>query len=474
MKTNTKIWIVVFIVSLVGGSVTSMYLFSAISLLPSGIEINMTTPAWVCVAFNVVNLVSGNILYFKFLRTRKLNTMLFFATVPLTLVFGALTFILASINNFNNQPFTLVKTVLNISTKNYNNYYWLGVVTLVYLIITFVTLSVLTKPVKKIESVTKRLAYGEVRDKIDIGGNKQFLEIENSLNKINENYKRKDEVIKQTNLEYQKFVPKQLVKFLGKKSVLELEIGSQVKKTATILFCNIRNSSLVTKTLSLEENFNYVNSYLNVVSPIIRKNGGFIDKYLDDGLLSVFISPQSAITCAINLVKAVSQKNIETKDMPSLEIGIGIHTGEVIFGVVGDDVRKAPTLISNSMQVASKLEEINTVFGSIMLLTKQTLNELPTSFKFSYRFIGNINLESDGEMSVFECLDVYQRQKREKLEKYHIEFENGVRAYINGKFEDAKAVFEKVYRAEKDDKVCYTYYNKSSENAGRLPLNLHE
>lgn len=474
MKTNTKVLIVIFIVSLVGGSLTSIYLFSAISLLPSGIEVNMTTPAWVCLGFNIINAISGNILYFKFLKTRKINSMIFFATMPTTLVFGALTFVLASINNYNNQTITFVRTALNISSTNYNNYYWLGVVAIVYLIVFFVTISILTKPVKKIEYITKRLAYGEVNDKIDIGGNKQFLEIGNSLNKINENYKRKDEVIKQTNLEYEKFVPKQLVRFLGKKSVLELEIGSQVKKTATILFCNIRNSNLVTKTLSLEENFNYVNSYLNVVSPIIRKNGGFVDKYLDDGLLSVFVSTQGALNCAINLVKAVNQKNLEIKNMPSLEIGIGIHTGEVIFGVVGDDVRKAPTLISNSMHIMQKIDEVNKALGSCMTLTKQTLNELPTSYKFSYRYIGNINTQNDGEVSLFECLDVYSRQKREKLQKHHIEFENGVRAFVNGKFEDAKAIFEKVYKQEKDDKVCYYYYNKSSENLGRLPINMHE
>ena len=60
------------------------------------------------------------------------------------------------------------------------------------------------------------------------------------------------------------------------------------------------------------------------------------------------------------------------------------------------------------------------------------------------------------------------------LKKFHTEFENGVRDYINGKFDQAKDIFEKVYKKEKDDKICYVYYNKCCESMGNHPLNLHE
>ena len=475
MKTNTKIYIVIFLISLVGGSLTARYLFSAISFSQYGLKFNMNTWAWICVTFNVINLVSWNILYFKFLKTRKFNSMLFFATVPLTLIFGVITYYLASINSYNNQTFTLIRSVLKISNTNYNNYYWLGVITILYLIIIFVTFSLLANPVKKIEKATKRLSFGELKDKITIGGNKQFLEIENSLNKINENYKKKDDFIKQTNLEYEKFVPKQLVKFLGKKNVLELEIGSQVKKTATILFCNLRNSQIISGTLSLEENFNYINSYLNVVSPIIRKNGGFVDRYQEDGIVAVFVSAKNAVLCGIQIVKTINQKNLEEKNLPSLDVGIGIHTDEMIFGVVGDETRKTPTIVSNSANILSKMDEVNKMYGCIMIMSKETLNELPTNFNFMYRYLGNLNIEENSDViSMFECIDVYPRQKREKLNKYRNEFENGVREFINGKFNVAKDIFEKVYTKEKDDKVCYIYYNKCVENMGRRPLNMHE
>ena len=376
MKISTKIFIVIFFITLVGSAVTSSYLFSAVNITANGIFFNMNILSYISLGFSIVNMIIGNILYLKFLRTRKFNTMLFFSTAPIIFSFGVLTFLFATINNYNTKPLNIVKTALNISTANNNNYYWLAVVTIVVFIILFITFLILTRPIKKVEKATKRLSYGETKDNIYIGGNKQFLDIENSLNKINDNYKKKDEVIKKTNMEYEKIIPKQILKFLGKKNAIELEIGSQVKKTATTFFCNIRNSGFINQTLSLEENFNYINSYLNVVSPIIRKNGGFIDKYLDDGILSVFATPQSAIASALTIIKTVNQKNLETKNLPNLDVGIGIHTGEVIFGVVGDDVRKTPTLISNSVNIASKMDEI-----------KKYLDKLPGFIQHFYTII---------------------------------------------------------------------------------------
>lgn len=475
MKTSTKILIALFFITLVGSIITSTYLFSAINITTEGIFFNMSILAYIGLAFSLANMIVGNILYVRFLKTRKFNSMLFFSTAPLMLSFGVLTFLLATINSYNTKPLNIVKTALNISTTNNNNYYWLAVVAIVAMLLLFVNFLFLTRPIKKVEQATKRLSYGETKDNISIGGNRQFLDIEHSLNKINDNYKKKDEVIKRTNMEYEKVIPKQILKFLGKKNVSELEIGTQVKKTATTLFCNIRNSGLINQTLSLEENFNYINSYLNVVSPIIRKNGGFIDKYLDDGITSVFATPQHAIACALTIIKTVNQKNQESKDMPNLEIGIGIHTSEVVFGVIGDEVRKTPTIISNSVNVASKMDDINKVFGSYMIVSKQTLNELPSTYKFLYRYMANLSIVEPKEViEVFECLDVYPKQKRDKLNKYHIEFENGVKAYINGKYEMAKNIFETVYHKEKDDKVCYVYYNKCCENLGNKVLNIHE
>jgi len=462
MRTSTKVLLVLFFITLVGAILTSAFFFSAISINEQGLTFNPTTMSYISIFINGLNFLFGLILYIRFLKSQKITFTLFFSVVPITIFFATAIYFLATINNYENQTVTLVRNVLNIRTTNFNNYLWVIILTVVYLVSVFFAFKFITKPIQKLEQAIERLSDGNVGDKIFLGGGKQFEKIEYGLNKINDNYKRKETIIKETATEYEKYIPKQFVKFLGKNSVLDLVVGTQVKKEVTTLFCDVRNSNQVSTSLSLEENFNYINSYLNVVTPIIKKYNGFIDKYLGDGVLAVFTRSRQAYDCAHAIIKAIKEKNEENVSMPNLEVGVALNTAEVIFGVVGDDTRKSITILSDSLDVTSKINEVNKVFGSMVTFAKSTLNDLSSAVELNYRFIGNIKVGEDF-VSIFESLDTYPRAKREKLLKNKITFEQAVRAYINGKFSQAKNLFEQVYKKEKEDKVCYVFYNKSNE-----------
>ena len=339
------------------------------------------------------------------------------------------TYFMATINNYQNNTVSLVKQVLQINANNYNNYLWIILLTVIYLLLVFLTFKIITKPLKRLEQAIERLSDGNVGDKIIIGGGRQFRKMEFDLNKINDNYRKKETIIKQTNSEYEKYIPKQFIKFLGKNSILDLQVGSQVTKEVTTMFCDIRNSTQVSTTLSLEENFNYINSYLNVVSPIIRKYNGFIDKYLGDGIMAVFTRSRQAYDCAHAIIKAVNEKNSSNISMPNLDVGVSLNTGDVVFGVVGDETRKSVTIISDSVNFTAKIGEVNKVFGSLITFSKSTLNDLSANININYRYVGNLKFDNKEYISIFESLDAYPRIKREKLVKNKVLFEQGVRAY---------------------------------------------
>lgn len=462
MRTSTKVFMALFFITLVGVVLTSSFFFSSVSVNDQGLRVDLNAMTWVSIGIGVLNAIFGSILYFRFLKNQKFSTLLFFSVVPLTVTFATAAYFLATINNYENETVTVVKQVLQINQNNINNYLWIAVLTIVYLVIVFILFKVVTKPLRKLEQAIERLSDGNVGDKIVIGGGKYFQNIEHSLNKINENYRRKETIIKQTNNEYEKFIPKQFIKFLGKSSVLDLVVGTQVKKEVTTLFCDVRNSTQVSTTLSLEENFNYINSYLNTVAPIIRKYNGFIDKYMGDGIMAVFTRSRQAYDCAHAIIRAVNEKNKENISMPNLDVGVSLSTGDVVFGVVGDDARKSITIISDTVNFTAKIGEINKVFGSQITFSKSTLNDLSSNLKLNYRYIGNLQANEKEFVPVFESLDAYSRTKKEKLLKYKVEFEQGVRAYVNGKFTEAAKIFEAVYKKEKEDKVCYVFYNKAA------------
>lgn len=463
MRTSTKVFMVLYFITLVGVVLTSAFFFSGISITEQGLQINLSILGYVSFFIGALNTIFSIILYVRFLKSQKFNTLLFFSVVPLTLLFATASYFLATINNYQNDTVGIVKQVLNINETNINNYLWIIVLTLIYLIAVFITFKIVTKPIKKLEQAIERLSDGNVGDKIIIGGGKQFKSIEYNLNKINEHYKKKDLIIKDTNTEYQKYIPKQFVKFLGKNSILDLQVGTQVTKEVTTLYCDIRNSSYVSTSLSLQENFNYINSYLNTVSPIIKKYNGFIDKYLGDGIMAVFTRSRQALDCAHAIIRAIDEKNLSNVNSPQLEVGVALNTGDVSFGVVGDETRKSVTIISDTVDFTAKIGEVNKVFGSKITFSKATLNDLSANVQLNYRYIGNLEYINHEYISIFESLDCYPRTKKEKLIKYKQQFEQGVRAYVNAKFDLAKKIFEEVYKKEKDDKVCFVFYNKAIE-----------
>lgn len=472
MKKSTKVWLIVFIISFVG----SLLLFSSVSrgiVIGESIYLKFDDMGYVGLVFMAISTVSGSVLYFKFIKSQNFTRMLFFLTVPLTLTFAVAIYLVSDINSFNGTQIDTLRQVLNVTPSNNINYVWAILLTIVYLILLFLTFSYACKPIKKIEKAVSRLSDGEIKDEIQIGGNKQFEGIEHGLNKINDVYKEKENLIKKTNLEYEKYVPKQFLKFLGKNSILELELGNQVQKEVTTMFCDIRNSTATSSTLSLEDNFNYINSYLKVVSPLVRKHGGFVDKYLGDGILAVFMKAENAMECAVQIVKAIEQKNKSSVATPSMDVGISLNTGEVVFGVVGEEERKSPTIISDTVNLASKMENINKFFHTKIIFSKRTLNSLRNEYPLSYRFIGTLTLEDKDYLSMFECLDSYDKKTREKLESVKVTFEQGVRYYNLGKYHNAKENFQLVLKRAREDKVAYMYYNKCEQKiSGENPMRL--
>ncbi|MBP3431827.1 MAG: adenylate/guanylate cyclase domain-containing protein [Clostridia bacterium] len=469
MKTSTKILIVITILLFIPNLFLTKHLLAAVQPTGDGFVFNFTPLAWVALALQILFNVFFNILFFRFLKTQRLTNVIFFSVAPLTLVYGVFMVYIIAVKNLTGVTAESVRATLNITTEaaSNTNYLWAGLATLVYLILLFVIVLFACRPLSRVEAITQKLGDGRMKfDDFKVGGGKQFKEIENSLNKINYNYKEKENKLRQTNLEAQKFIPKQFFKFLGKSSIEELELGNQVKKNATTLFCDLKSATNISRSLSLEENFNYINSYIKVVAPLVRRYDGFIDKYMGDGVLAVFAKPQDAIECAHAILRAIEVKNKSQKELPAIDARLTINTGEIIFGIVGDEDRKSPTIISDVVNLASKMEEINLYIGTKLLISKSSLNELPQNYEFDYRYTGALSLDDGSQIPLFESLNYYPKNKKEKLKKLKSKFESGVRAYNERNYQQAKETFEYVLHYVSDDKPAFVYFNKSSEKLG--------
>ena len=215
MKLSTKIYIALYVLTLVPTFFLGGYVFDIITISPSGVEFNFTLLSGIGLALVVINNVFGTILFIRFLRSQRLSGVIFFSSLPLSLIYGGGIFLFAGLNLYSNIPlFAFIGSALKISPDNYNSLLWAILLTILYLFLIFLIYFFACRPIHKLERITHRLGDGRVnQERFDVGKSKQFKNIEASLEKINYNYREKDNLARQTDLEAQKFIPKQFFKF---------------------------------------------------------------------------------------------------------------------------------------------------------------------------------------------------------------------------------------------------------------------
>ena len=454
MKTSMKIMLIVNILLLIANIFLIRYLIEAIVPTGEGFSFNFSALSWVALVVFVLFLISSIVLYIMILRRLSLSNLIFFSILPLALVYGVSVSYLAQVNNLTDVTAESIKATLNLNSSPNINILWIILSTIFFLLGVFTLLLIACKPLKNVEKITQNLGNG--RSKVEdfkVGGSKQFQEIEHSLNKINYIYKENENKIKVASL---KDISKEMQKFLGKDAITELELGRNVQKEATTLFCDLKAS----KTLSLEQNFNYINSFLKIVAPLVKRYDGIVDKFLGDGLLATFSKTQNAIECAHAIVKAINNRNKVQKT--NISVGVSIDFGSLTFSLMEEDGKKYPTITSDILTLAMKMEEINEYIGSKVLISKKALSSLPQNFSFNFRYTGTLNHEKT-QIPLYESLEYYPKRRRDKLIKMKNVFENGVRFYNERKFSEAKNSFEEVLQEVADDKPSYVYFNKASE-----------
>jgi two-component system sensor histidine kinase ChiS len=259
------------------------------------------------------------------------------------------------------------------------------------------------------------------------------------------------------------FVPKEFLKLLNKESVMDLKLGDHHQQEMTIFFSDIRQFTELFESLSPEEGFKFINSYLTRIVPVIEEYGGFVDKYIGDAILALF--PQSngadmAVRSAIEIQKRVLEYNAHRAKCGyrPLEIGVGLHTGTLMLGVVGVYNRMQNTVISDSVNLASRIEGLTKAFGVSMAISGQTFQKLEHPESYMFRYLGNVKVKGRGEPTrVYEILNGISQKIMEKKMETNMYFEQGLFGFMQKKYDDALVCFDRVLEIIPDDKASLLY-----------------
>ncbi|QIR38882.1 HAMP domain-containing protein [Tolypothrix sp. PCC 7910] len=261
----------------------------------------------------------------------------------------------------------------------------------------------IVKPIQRLNTAAKGLADGNWEQKLAVDGSYEISELAESftsmakqlkelfatleekvrdrtqaLAKINGELKNKNALIRKI---FGRYLSDEIVSNLLE-SPQGLELGGKRQKI-TILVSDLRGFTATSERISPEQVIAILNFYLQYMAEVITRYEGTIDEFMGDGILTFFGAPtvrandtERAIACAVAMQQAMIPVNqqMQAWGFPEIEMGIGIHTGEVVVGNIGSEKRTKYGVVGNHINLAYRIESCSV--GGQIIVSEDVLAEV--------------------------------------------------------------------------------------------------
>jgi class 3 adenylate cyclase len=233
-------------------------------------------------------------------------------------------------------------------------------------------------------------------------------------------------------------------------------------KDLAFVFTDIRGFTTMSEGKTPNEVVTILNYYLDLQTQIILENKGDIDKFVGDEVMSVFDGPDkelNACKASLEIQKAMQAENEKrlANNEPTIDIGIGINSGQAVFGSMGARERMDFTCIGDTVNIAARLEGANKEYKTKSLLTESVYKQVHNSYLC--REIDLMTVKGKKEpLKIYEILEEKGKINKATI-KLKENFEKGLKLYRGKKWDEALSIF--IENAEKfKDGPSEVFYNR--------------
>jgi adenylate cyclase len=270
--------------------------------------------------------------------------------------------------------------------------------------------------------------------------------------------------LQKLNETYRRFVPLEYVELLEHQSILDVSLGDHVNRSMAVAFSDIRSFTSLCEPLTPQEVFDFVNAYLQRVGPEIRNHSGVIVKFIGDAIMAVFPrSVDDAIWAGIaqyQRLREYNQARMAAGQVP-IQIGMGIHVGRVMVGIIGEAGRMQGDVLSDAVNLAARLESLTKVYGTPLLVSGDTLQELTDLDQFTLRLIDEVVVKGRKEpIALFEILEAETAEMAALKSETRLWFEQGWFHYRGRNLSAARDCFQQVISCNPKDKAAQLYLRR--------------
>jgi class 3 adenylate cyclase len=242
-----------------------------------------------------------------------------------------------------------------------------------------------------------------------------------------------------------RFVPHQFLETLGRPSIADIKLGDHVQAKASILFSDIRGFTSLVEGMNPVEAIRFINTYLSKMEPAVVAGGGFVDSYVGDAVMAVFDrGADAAVSAGIEMLRSLGewQRMREAAGEPLIRIGVGIATGDMIFGTIGAANRLKCGVIGDTVNLAARIETLTKRYGLGLLIAGRTRKALADPARYLIREVDLVTVAGrEAPVRLHEVFDADPPHLRDQKLATRESIARGLALYREGAWDAAQALF---------------------------------
>ena len=256
-----------------------------------------------------------------------------------------------------------------------------------------------------------------------------------------------------------RFVPRQFLETLGRHDIAHVDLGENVAKTMSVMFADLRDFTPLAESLEPRTVIELLNRFFASMELPILQAGGFVDLFAGDEIKVLFdasASPADAIRAGIAMWRSLDELNERsiTLGQPELRMGIGVSTGSVVLGTVGGPNRIQCSVVGDTVNLASRIEQLTKIYRARFLIGAHTVHSLAESREFAIRKVDRVAVKGkNAPFDIYEVIDAETPQRAGAKLATRLILHSAMKRYFGREFKAALALFEQACAEDPEDVV---------------------
>ncbi|MGN0597650.1 MAG: HAMP domain-containing protein [Ruminiclostridium sp.] len=310
----------------------------------------------------------------------------------------------------------------------------------------------LLRPLKKLKKAVSEVADGKIGTTVTISSNDELQDVAASFSDMSRQLAKYFNSINVISKAYEKYLPKDFFRLMGKDSVLDVNPGDHSTARLTYLFIGISRQS---DKFSEEESFNTLNSIYSIAAEVLSGTNGTVQSFTDKMITCIFSGEAAeAAECALTV-----QEKLNSRSDINAHITVSIQSSPSVIGVIGSGEAMKTITVSSAVELQSCLTAIIQRFGLTFIVTEEVLSELQKAgLNITPRRLGTINLLLGADVKqdamLYEIIDGCPDEEKKLRHATLRNYSDAISAMDENRLSEARAKLISVLRVNRNDLVA--------------------